>query len=79
MATKKSVVGWVEQLYASVGKAFVHLETTDGAVRSGSLTAIESRIIEINGKRKRFPVELQLNGDKLDLVGFGTLKKIEIE
>jgi hypothetical protein len=65
-------------LLESVGRN-VHLETHDGSVREGKLTAFDCRGIIINGVTLDFPLALELNGDYTDHIDFKMIAKLDID
>jgi len=56
-----------------------HLETEDGMLREGRITAIRTRTITLAGETIEVPVAVELNGDPRDLVEFLRLKSVDIQ
>jgi len=84
MATKKKVTRrlgqWIDDLSkAAEQEAYVHFETVDGLKRSGKVTGLRTRTVEVNDEPQMLVESFELNGDPMDSITFGVLAKIKID
>lgn len=71
--------GWLaDKLHVSVGK-FVHLETVEGAVRSGRLSGLRLSTFLVNEEVVDVVKEVELNGDPSDTIAIDSLKSLTID
>jgi len=72
-----NVAGWLNDIANGVGK-YVNLETSDGVVRGGKLTAIHMREIRYNNRKQNVITDIELNGDPSDTIPLMTVIAIEL-
>jgi len=72
-----NIAGWLNDIYNGVGK-YINVETSDGAVRGGRLTAVHTRTIQYNNAKRDVITDIELNGDPSDTIPVLTLAKIEL-
>lgn len=63
---------------AGMVDSFVHLETRDGSVREGRITAVKTEDVVVNGERYRIPLAFELNRDVQDLIEFRQIKQMTL-
>jgi len=72
-----NVAGWLNDIANGVGK-YVNVETSDGVLRGGKLTAIHMKEIKYNGRKQNVITDIELNGDPSDTIPLMTLISIEL-
>jgi hypothetical protein len=77
-AKRKSRGQWIDDVWDGVGK-YVRLETTHGVNRSGKLSGIRTRKVNVNGEDVDIPIELEVNGDPTDTIPIHLIVKLSID
>lgn len=78
MANQNSHGAWIDQIFGAIG-SYVHLETSDGVIRSGRLTGLRTKNIKFNGAPQEVVTEMELNADPADCVPVAQLESIKID
>ena len=84
MATKAKVIqdkpgkgAWIDALHDGIGQ-FISVETLDGSMREGRLSAVRERVMVVNKSRVHIPTEIELNGDPTDLVDISRISRMDL-
>ncbi len=78
MAKQKVIRGlWIDELVHTIGQ-YIRLETTDGIVREGRMSGLQSRQLRWNGEPVEILTELELNGDPFDRVPLDRIAILEV-
>jgi len=68
---------WIDELVGATGQ-YVKLETSDGIVREGRLSGLQSQSISWNGEAVEILTGLELNGDPHDKVALARIIKLDL-
>lgn len=68
---------WEVDLSEMVG-AFCKIETTDGSIREGKITGVNSHPVQIDGEVYDLPKCVELNGDTSDTIDFYFMRSLEL-